>query len=154
MNEPNSTSDLLLFDIGPERFALQLASVASVIDGVAIHRGAASADLGDGVVRIGQEFITVYEPHRVLGVKRSEAEPYILLLPSPSGVIALCVDHAESALAVPMHAVRDLAGMGTTDGVVIGALRPADRWVTLLEVESLVAALMDVRRERRAPLAS
>jgi chemotaxis signal transduction protein len=137
--------DLLLFDVGAERFALPLGDVAAVLDSVDVQRGAGLDVRGIGVLRAEDAFLTVYEPSLVLGVACAAAEPLLLLLAPGALTIGLLVDHAEAALAVPVDGLRDLSAMGGTDGVVVGALRPATQWVTLLDTESLVNALLDRR---------
>lgn len=138
-------ADLLLFDVGAERFALPLDAVAAVLDAVEVRRGAGLHARAIGVLQTGDAFIPVFEPAHVLGVDASQDEPLLLLLANGADTVALLVDHAEAALAVPVDGLRDLSGLGSTDGVVVGALRPATRWVTLLDAESLITALFDRR---------
>jgi len=141
----NAYCDLLLFDVSAERFALPLADIAAVLDSSDVQRGAGIDARGVGVLRSRDAFVTVYEPLHVLGVPCSVADPLLLILTHADRTIGLLVDHAEAALAVPVHDVRDLSAMGGTDGVVVGALRPATQWVTLLDTQSLVHALLDRR---------
>ncbi len=137
----DTTADLLLFDVGAEQFALPLASVSAVLDGTSVQHQRAHDERGVGLIRDGATFITVYEPIQALGAMRSIAEPMVLLLGDESTRVALLVDFAEAALSAPVGATRDLSGLGSLDGVVVGALRPADRWVTLLDPAALVDAL-------------
>ncbi len=137
--------DLLLFDVGAERFALPLERVTAVLDSVDVQRGAGLHPRGVGVLCAHDAFITVYEPSSVLVVQCAVPDPLLLILEHEDRTLGLLVDHAEAALAVPLDGLRDLSGMGGTDGVVIGALRPATQWVTLLDAESLINALLDRR---------
>ncbi len=135
------TADLLLFDVGAEQFALPLASVSAVHDGASAQQQGAHHDRGVGLVRDGAEFIVVYEPLHALGVTRTAADPMLLMLGEDGTRVALLVDFAEAALSVSVGETRDLSGLGSLDGVVVGALRPAARWVTLLDAPALVEAL-------------
>ncbi len=142
--------DLLLFDVGAETFALPLAAIDTVLDGAAVHLDRSPSGRGAGVLRIAGDFLTVFEPAEVLGAARTGHDPMVLLLSGRSGRAALLVDHAEAAAGVSRHTLRDLPALGSTDGVVIGALRPAGRWVTLLDAGALVEALADHRRAPHA----
>jgi chemotaxis signal transduction protein len=133
-------SDLLIFDIGREQFALPLDAVSAVLDTVEVHAHRAPDDHRVGVVRSGDTFIPVFGSAHVLGVECAQADPVLLVLDLPRRV-ALLVDHAEAALGVSLESLRDLSGLGSLDGVVVGALRPASRWVTLLDATALVHAL-------------
>lgn len=135
------TADLLLFDVGAEQFALPLAAVSAVLDGASAQQQRAHHERGVGLVRDGAAFITVYEPLHALGVARTAADPMLLMLGEGDTRVALLVDFAEAALSVSIGEARDLSGLGSLDGVVVGALRPADRWVTLLDATALVDAL-------------
>lgn len=135
------TADLLLFDVGAEQFALPLAKVSAVLDGENLQHQRVHHDRGVGLVRDGAAFITVYEPLHALGVARTVTDPMLLLLGEEHARVGLLVDFAEAALSVSVGETRDLSGLGSLDGVVVGALRPADRWVTLLDATALVDAL-------------
>lgn len=137
--------DLLLFDVAAERFALPLCDVAAVLDAVDVQRGAGLHDRGVAVLRVDGDLVSVYEPSSVLGVANAAVDPLLLILQTSDGTVGLLVDHAEATLAVSLDDLRDLSGLGSTDGVVVGALRPASQWVTLLDAESLVNALLDRR---------
>ncbi len=135
------THDLLLFDVGAERFAVPLAALRSVEDSVRVQRTRVPHERGVGVWRTDDAFVTVYEPAPVLGVSLHSAEPLLMLLSGASGNVGLLVDHAEAAVAVDTGALRDLSGLGAGDRVVLGALRHEERWVTLLDAGALVDAL-------------
>ena len=140
-----NTADLLLFDVGDEQFAMPLASVSAVLDGAIVQQQRAHHDRGVGLVRDGAAFITVYEPLHALGVACAASDPVLLMLGDDHTRVALLVDFAEAALGVSVGDARDLSGLGSLDGVVVGALRPADRWVTLLDPHALVDALAGTR---------
>jgi chemotaxis signal transduction protein len=136
--------DLLLFDIGREQFALPLNAVIAVHDGGLMHPHRSVDERSVGVLRMDGAFVPVFEPTRVLGVSRAGADPFVLMMGSGIARVGLLADFAEAALQVSLHTSRDLSGLGSMDGVVVGALRPADRWVTVLEAKALVDALLAV----------
>jgi chemotaxis signal transduction protein len=135
------THDLLMFDVGAERFAVPLAALRSVEDSARVQRTRVPHERGVGVWRTDEAFVTVYEPTPVLGVSRHGSEPLLMLLSGASGHVGLLVDHAEAAVSVNTGALRDLSGLGAGDRVVLGALRHEERWVTLLDAGALVDAL-------------
>ena len=137
--------DLLLFDVGAERFALPLGDIVAVLDSVDVQWGAGLDARGVGVLRSPDAFVTVHEPSHVLCVHCTVVDPLLLILTHGVCTIGLLVDHADAALAVPLNGLRDLSAIGGGDGVVVGALRPAEQWVTVLDTESLVHALLDRR---------
>ncbi len=150
MSEAHAVADLLIFDIGAEQFALSLPAVRQVLDSALVHRDRRVFDDSVGVLRSGATFIPIFEPSRALGASCRAVDPVVLLLEHAGAHVGLLVDHAEASLAVSAASARDLSGLGSLDGVVLGALRPADRWVTLLDAGALVEALLDRRSSHAA----
>ncbi|MEO7362112.1 MAG: chemotaxis protein CheW [Gemmatimonadaceae bacterium] len=133
--------DLLVFDVGAERFALPLASVDEVVDGCLIERKSGTGSMA-GVLRVRHELLVVFDLAHVLHASRCEAEPVALVLPSARGFIALLVDAAEAAPQVNLSALRTPASFVSADRVLDGVLRVGRRWVGLVNAAALVDALI------------
>lgn len=146
--------DLLVFDVGAERFAMPLANVDEVVDGCDIEKKVAAGSM-IGVLRVRQELLAVFDPARVLQTSRREAEPVALVLPSSRGLVALLVDSAEAAAQANLSSLRTPPALMTADRVLDGVLRVGARWVGLVNTTVLVDALLaDSNAAALAPLPS
>ena len=136
----NSTCvDLLCFDVGNERFAVELPFVDEVVDAAVLDAHTTNGSMV-GVLRLRDELLPVHDAERVLHAKRQSAEPIALVFTSRGAPMAMLVDNAEAALAVDMDALRSPSAVVARDSVLLGALKVGNRWVGLLDAESLIDA--------------
>lgn len=135
----NGSADLLLFRVGRERFAVDLALVEEAVELPAVHVVPESRASLLGVFRLRGQLTPVYSPAAVLGVALETAAS-ALVLRSGEHRLGLAVDDVEDVLRVDLATVRDVPGVGDDDGVLIGVAR-VDRWLlALLDAEALIAA--------------
>lgn len=137
----NDVCDLLCFDIGAERFALPLANIEEVVDGVGTEvtsRNGARV----GILRVRHELLAAFDASRVLQTARQSPEPVALVLPSSRGLIALLVDAADAAPQMNLSALRAAPALTVGDRVLDGVLRVGARWVGLINTAVFVEALI------------
>lgn len=133
--------DLLIFDVGAERFAMPLSTVEEVVDGCGLQ-DASDATARYRLLRVRHELIAAFDPARVLMSSRVESEPVALVLPSARGLIALLVDSAYAVPQADVSSLRTPPGLMTADRVLEGVLRVGERWVGLVNTGALVDALL------------
>lgn len=135
----SGSADLLLFRVGRERFAVDLALVEEAVELPAVHVVPESRASLLGVFRLRGQLTPVYSPAAVLGVALEQAAS-ALVLRTGERRLGLAVDDVEDVLRVDLATVRDVPGVGDDDGVLIGVAR-VERWLlALLDAEALIAA--------------
>ena len=132
--------DLLCFDIGNERFAVQLSAVDEVIDAKDLH---VHLDHGSrrGVIRLGTELLAVYDAESLLCARSKSIDPMAIVFSNGNTRVAILVDQADAISGVSLNSLRSPVKIVSRDRVLVGALRVGSRWVGLLEACELVQAL-------------
>lgn len=132
--------DLLCFDIGTERFALPLASIEEIVDGVNVERAESRAG-AIGVLRVRGAVLPVYDASSVLKARRVSAEPLALILSTGQSDLALLVDAAEASAQINLDALQRPIALVSSDRVMEGVLRVGARWVGVLNFAAFVESL-------------
>ena len=141
-----SIIDLLCFDVGNERFAVELWSVDEVVDAAVLDAYDSDGSVA-GVMRLRNELLPVYDAASVLRVQRVSITPMALIFSLGDSAIAVLVDNAEAALAVGLDGLRSPGAIISEDDILTGALKVGQRWVGLLHAAAMIEALV------RMPLA-
>lgn len=140
LDEQANVCDLLCFDVGTERFALPLANVEEIVDGVGVestrHSGGAL-----GVLRVRDDVLPVYDASHILQCERLLAEPMAIILHGARGFVAVLVDSAEAAPRTDLSNVRTPPALLASDRVLDGVLRVGARWVGLINAVAFVEAM-------------
>lgn len=135
----SGTADLLVFKVGGERFALDLALVEEAVELPDVHVVPESHAALLGVFRLRGKLTPIYSPARALGVELRSAVA-ALVMRFGSLRLALAVEDVEDVLRLELGAVRDVPGVGDADGILIGVARVERSLVALLDADALVAA--------------
>lgn len=130
---------LLVFRVGSERFAVELASVDEVVDAPAIQRLPDSDSRVLGVAMVRDALVTVYDPRPILNVHGS-ADGAALVFLRDDRRLALAIDDVFDAIVVEESDVRPAPGAGAADGVLIGVVRRGSDLIAVLDAESLLIA--------------
>lgn len=136
-----NTVDFLCFDIGDERFAVALTCVSEVVDAVELVTGVHSGSVV-GVLRLRGELVPAHSAAGVLRVELQSSEPLALVLEARDHRLAVLVDFAEAVQMVCLDNLNPLPALGSSDRVMIGALRVNQRWVAVVDADALVDALI------------
>lgn len=136
--------DLLLFRIGPSRFAAPLAAVEEALD---LAPETVQAVPGEraalrGVFPLRGSLVPVYDPPAALGATLVRGGTAMVVRPADGGSrVALFVDDVEDVLEnVPDEDVRPPTGAADSDGIVRGVLHRAGSIIVVVDLNALVAA--------------
>jgi chemotaxis signal transduction protein len=139
---------LLVFRVGPERFAVALERVDEVIDAPPVQRIPDAAPSVLGVASIRGALVTVYDPRPMLNVTGS-VDGAALLFVRDDRRVALAIDDVFDAITVDEGDVRPAPGAGAADGILIGVLRRGGDLIAVLDATALLDAAMVVSEGER-----
>ncbi len=142
-NLSRATVDLLCFDIGNERFAVELSSVDEVVDAAILDAHTLNGSM-IGVLRLRDGLLPVHDAQRVLSVARTSAQPMALMFTLSGESIAVLVDSAEAALGVNIDSLRAPGAIVARDNVLKGALKVGKHWVGLLDATALIESFRNI----------
>jgi purine-binding chemotaxis protein CheW len=131
--------ELLMFRIGTERFAVELASVEEAIDLPDVHHVPEMPPAMVGVITVRGALTPVFTPDDALGV-RVERRSAALIFRSARGRFALAIDDVDDVMTLDLSQLRDAPGVDGSDAVVLGVARNEGSIVALVEAEALVEA--------------
>ena len=131
--------ELLMFRIGTERFAVELASVEEAIDLPDVHHVPEMPPAMIGVITVRGALTPVFTPDDALGV-RVEHRSAALIFRSPRGRFALAIDDVDDVMTLDLAQLRDAPGVDGSDPVVLGVARNEGTIVALVDAEALVEA--------------
>lgn len=135
-------AELLLFRVGGERFAVELAAVDEALDlaGIAVHPVPGRHAGALGVVALRGALVPLYAAAAGLGVASGGRET-ALVFRRGGARVALLVDDAEDVLSADLALLRPPPhGAGERDGLLLGVLQHGSDLVGVLDAEALLAA--------------
>ena len=136
----SGVADLLLFRIGDELFATDLASVEEAVTLPEIHHLPEMPASMLGAFNLRGRLTPVYSPAQVLGVAlRAEAQS-ALLVRADTRRLGLAVDDVEDVFQVDLATIHDAPGTGDADGILLGVAHHGKELVAIVDAEALVAA--------------
>jgi purine-binding chemotaxis protein CheW len=131
--------DLLMFRIGTERFAVELACVEEAIDLPEVHHVPEMPPAMLGVITVRGVLTPVFTPDDALGVP-VERRSAGLIFRSERGRFALAIDDVDDVMSLDLSLLRDAPGVDGSDPVVLGVARNEGSIVALVDAEALVEA--------------
>ncbi len=135
--------DLLLFRIGPERFAVELAAVEEVVDLSAIHHVPEMPAAMAGVVTVRGVLTMVYAPAATLGLALATGGSALIFRRGGSR-IALAIDDVDDVFRLDLALLRGSPIPEDGDGVVLGVVRTGDLLIVLVDADALIATCQAV----------
>jgi purine-binding chemotaxis protein CheW len=135
----NGTVELLMFRIGTERFAVELACVEEAIDLPDVHHVPEMPPAMVGVITVRGALTPVFTPDDALGV-RVERRSAALIFRSVRGRFALAIDDVDDVMTLDLSQLRDAPGVDGSDPVVLGVARNEGSIVALVDAEALIEA--------------
>ena len=135
----SGTVDLLMFRIGTERFAVELACVEEAIDLPEVHHVPEMPPAMLGVITVRGVLTPVFTPDDALGVP-VERRSAGLIFRSERGRFALAIDDVDDVMSLDLSLLRDAPGVDGSDPVVLGVARNEGSIVALVDAEALVEA--------------
>lgn len=136
-------SDTLLFRIGAERFAIDLAAVEEAIELPAVHHLPEMPEHLLGVFELRGRLVPIYSPRRVLGVPLATREAAaVLVLRAGEKRLGLAVDDVDDVLTIDGRSVRRAPIPDNEDSVLLGVIRRGADLLALVDGESLALACL------------
>jgi len=130
---------LLVFRLGSERFAVELAAVDEVIEVPAVQRIPDAPTNLLGLATIRGELVSLYDPRPVLRVG-DRVDGAALLFSRDARRVALAIDDVFDAIVVEESELRAAPGMESSDGVLLGVVLREGRLIAVLDADALVNA--------------
>jgi purine-binding chemotaxis protein CheW len=143
---------LLVFRVGPERFAMALAAVDEVIDAPAVQPLPDSPPMVRGLAALRGELVSIYDPRTLLNVG-GDAQGAVLLFQRDERRIGMAIDDVYDAILVEEAEVQSAPGAEASDGILIGVVRRGNDLVAVLDADALLDGLTtaaSVREGERA----
>lgn len=138
---------LLVFRIGGELYAGDLAAVEEAVDLPVLHPLPEMPERMLGTFELRQRMTTVYSPAAVLGTAL-ELGGAAIVLRSEGRRVAVAVDDVDDVLTVEHGALRPAPALGTPDGIAVGVVMRHGDLVAVIDLEALVeACVQDHARE-------
>jgi chemotaxis signal transduction protein len=137
-------TDLLLFRVGRELFAAELAAVEEAIDLTAGHTvqqvpGASSP--ARGIVTLRGVLVPLFSPASALGVAPGEATT-ALVVRDAAGRIAIVADDVEDVLTLCDGELGPVPAGNARDAAVLrGVVRRGTMLVAVVDLDALIAAV-------------
>jgi len=135
-------SDTLVFRVGDERFAVDLAAVEEAIELPSVHHLPEMPDHLLGVFELRERLVPIYSPERVLRVALGRDAAAVLVLRSREKRLGLAVDDVDDVLTIDGAAVRRAPIPDNDDNVLLGVIRRGADLLALIDAESLALACL------------
>ena len=135
-----AASEMLLFRLGGEYFAIDLAAAEEVLELPQLERLPDMAATLLGVVMLRDQLLPVYTPELPLRVARSGGHGVMVVLRSGERRVGLAVDDVEDVMTIEPSMVSRppvLDGGGT---VLRGVARRGTELVGIVDADALVSA--------------
>jgi purine-binding chemotaxis protein CheW len=144
-------SDTLVFHVGPERFAIDLAAVEEAIELPSVHHLPEMPEHLLGVFELRGRLVPIYSPERVLRVALAREAAAVLVLRARDKRLGLAVDDVDDVLTIDAAAVRRAPIPDNDDNVLLGVIRRGSELLALVDAEALaLACLADQLSEEAA----
>ena len=140
VRERAGIADLLMFRIGEELFATDLASVEEAVTLPEIHHLPEMPAAMLGAFNLRGRLTPVYSPSHVIGVPLRGDAQAALLVRSGTRRLGLAVDDVEDVFQVDLATVREAPGTDDADGILLGVAHHGKELVAIVDAEALVAA--------------
>ena len=133
-------ADLLMFRIGDELFATDLASVEEAVTLPEIHHLPEMPAAMLGAFDLRGRLTPVYSPSHVIGVPLRGIAQAALLVRADTRRLGLAIDDVEDVFQVDLATVHDAPGTDDTDGILLGVAHHGPELVAIIDAEALVVA--------------
>ena len=140
VRDRQGVADLLMFRIGDELFAADLASVEEAVTLPEIHHLPEMPAAMLGAFNLRGRLTPVYSPSHVIGVPLRGAAQAALLVHAGERRLGLAVDDVEDVFQVDLATVREAPGTDDADGILLGVAHHGRELVAIVDAEALVAA--------------
>ncbi|HSJ65683.1 MAG TPA: chemotaxis protein CheW [Gemmatimonadaceae bacterium] len=131
--------ELLLFRIGAESFAFDLAAAEEAVELEGVHGVPDMPDAMLGVFDLRGRLVPVYSPAAALRVENATEAGVLLLMRAGDRRVGIVVDDVQDVVVLIRARLRPPPS-GEGDGLVLGVAFFGDELVTILDAHALVAS--------------
>jgi purine-binding chemotaxis protein CheW len=139
----DGVAQLLVFRLGAERFAVDLALVDEVIDAPASQRLPDAPANVVGLASIRGELVSVYDARSILHVG-DERQSAALLFVRDGRRVALAIDDVFDAITVDESELIAAPAVDDSDRVLVGLVRRNSSLIAVVDAGALLDAAMAV----------
>jgi len=133
-------TSMLLFTLGGEHFAIDLAACEEVLEWPDVERVSGMPPAALGVFALRGRLVGLYSPESVLYVRRSADVGVVLVIHALGKRIALALDDVDEVIGVDVAGLQRPRVRDAADGILLGIARHGDALVGVVDVEALAAA--------------
>ena len=138
----HGTVGLLLFRLGSETFAAELAAVEEAIEVPALH-GLPEMQTGMlGMFDLRGKLLPVFSASGVLGVALTPGSTAALILRGAGRRIGIAVDDVDDVIDADCSTLRNPPGGPDADGVLLAVLQRGTALASVIDASSLVTACL------------
>lgn len=138
---PPARRECLLFRVGPEFFAVDLAAVDEAIELPEIHHVPEMPGALLGMFALRDRMLPVYSPAGCLNVPLTSDAAVVLVMRDAAGErVGLAVDDIEDVIMLDPNTVRYPSLLDPTDTVLVGVARHGTEPVALVDAAALIGA--------------
>ena len=138
LDRPDGEVELLLFRVGPEFFAFDLAAAEEAVELETVHGVPDMPDAMLGVFDLRGRLVPVYSPAGALRVASTPEDGVLLLMRSGDRRVGIVVDDVQDVVVLRRAMLRPPPS-GEGDGLLLGVAFFGDELVTILDAHALVA---------------
>lgn len=139
----DALSQMLLFTVGGELFAIALGACEEVLEWPAVERVSGMPSSALGVFALRGQLVSLYSPEHALRVKRSDEDGVALIIHALGKRIALALDDVDEVIAVDVDDLKRPSPREAADGLLLGIARHGEALVAVVDVEALAASCMN-----------
>jgi purine-binding chemotaxis protein CheW len=140
----DTLSQMLLFSLGGERFAVALEACEEVLERPEVERVAGMPVAALGVFELRGQLLSFFSPEHALGVRRSEEGGVALIVHALGKRIALALDDVDEVIPVDLDNLKRPSPRDAADGILLGITRHGDELVAVVDVEALTTSCINM----------
>ncbi|GAC1515363.1 MAG: hypothetical protein NVS1B4_05510 [Gemmatimonadaceae bacterium] len=131
--------ELLLFRVGTERFATDLAAVEEAVELPEVRALPEMAESMLGIFDLRGRMTPIYSPERALGVALAGTAGVALLMRAGDRRIGLAVDDVEDVLRPDVATIREAPTLGAASETILAVLCEGTNLIAVVDADALVA---------------
>lgn len=144
----DGAAQLLVFRVGNERFAVELAAVHEVIELPALQPVPDAPSMLMGIMTLRGAMVPVYDPRPLLRAGHGTIGG-ALVFERDGRTIAFAIDDVYDSLLVEERELRPAPGGDGSDALLLGLVRRGSDLIAVLDADALLAAArMDTEGQR------
>ncbi len=143
------SSRLLVFRVGEERFAVELAAVDEVLEPPPLRPLPDAPHSVLGLATIRGELVTMFDAGALLEIDGAVGDT-ALLFRRNGRRIGVAISDVDDAFVAEQGDLRAAPGVESSNGILLGVIRRGAELVAVLDAASLVAAATSISEEHRS----